>query len=85
MNSSISNECLTLYVAGITLYVAGFSRFYRYTLQGLPLYVAGITVIRCRVSPEKIHEGDTYETLMRIIRESHETFRLRRPALRRGV
>ncbi len=33
-----------------------------------------LTVIRCRVSPGKIHEGDTYETLMRIIRESHETF-----------
>jgi len=69
---------------GLPLYVAGFSRFYRYTLQGLPLYVAGITVIRCRVSPEKIHEGDTYETLMRIIRESHETFRLRRPRFKAG-
>jgi len=68
MNSSISNE-YRYTLQGLPLYVAGFSRFFiNYVVAGITLYVAG-----------RKSEGDTYETLMRIIRESHETFRLRAP------
>ena len=67
----------------LPLYVAGFTGFYRYTWQSLPLYVAEFTVIRGRVSPPKMYEGDIYETLMRNIRESHEMFGFASPAFRR--
>ena len=68
----------------LPLYDAEISEIYRYTMQDLPLYDAGFTVIRCSVSAGKIHEGDTYENLMRIIRESHETFGFAAHASKRG-
>ena len=57
--------------------------FYRYTLQDLPLYVAGIfNFYRYTLQDLPLYVagflrenslGRVYEILMRIIRESHET------------